>query len=101
SQSWRADTAVFSFACLQVKHPSHCASNTVRLWMPNFPDDTEGRDRVTYLLSEAFRQLQSERFSTVRAIASADQAASVAIFQRLGLRSVETGLVFKHPCHPA
>lgn len=77
------------------------ASNTVRLWMPNFPDDTEGRDRVTYLLSEAFRQLQSERFSTVRAIASADQAASVAIFQRLGLRSVETGLVFKHPCHPA
>ncbi len=67
------------------------SSNTVRLWLSTFPDDADGKDRMTYLLAEAFRQLQSERFSTVRAIATPDQAASVAIFQRLGFRSVEPG----------
>jgi L-amino acid N-acyltransferase YncA len=50
---------------------------------------------MTYLLAEAFRQLQSERFTTIRAIATPDQAGSVAIFQRLGFRSVEPGLIFE------
>jgi hypothetical protein len=71
------------------------SSNVVRLWMIDFPDDVEGRDRMTYLLSEAFRQLHSERFTAVRAIATPDQASSVAIFRRLGMKSIEPGLVFE------
>jgi GNAT superfamily N-acetyltransferase len=84
AQFWFIDT---SFAGI--------ASNTARLWISDFPEDPEARDRMTYLLAEAFRQLQSERFTTIRAIATPDQASSVAIFQRLGFRSVEPGLIFE------
>jgi hypothetical protein len=74
---------------------SGISSNTVRLWRPSFPADSDGRDRMTYLLAEAFRQLQSERFSTVRAVATPDQSSAPTILQRLGFRSVEPGLVFE------
>jgi hypothetical protein len=74
---------------------SGISSQAARLWLPQFPEDSEGRDRYVFLLSEAFRQLQSERFSTVRAIAAPDQQASVSVLQRLSFRSVEHGLVFK------
>jgi hypothetical protein len=85
AQFWFIDT---SFAGI--------ASNTARLWIRDFPQDSEGRDRMTYLLAEAFRQLESERFTTIRAIATPDEAGSVAIFQRLGFRSVEPGMIFEH-----
>lgn len=74
---------------------SGISSNTARVWLPTFPDDPESRDRTVFLFSEAFRQLQSERFSTIRVIASPDQQASVSVLQRLGFRSVEHGLVFQ------
>jgi hypothetical protein len=56
---------------------------------------TEANDRRVYLLSETMRQLQIERFTTVRTVASADQQQSVSILQRLGFRSVEPGLIFE------
>jgi predicted N-acetyltransferase YhbS len=74
---------------------SGISSQAARIWLPKFPDDTEGRDRYVFLLSEAFRQLQSERFSTVRAIAAPDQQASVSVLQRLSFRSVLHGLIFE------
>ncbi len=74
---------------------SGISSQSARIWQPTFPEDAEGRDRYVFLLSEAFRQLQSERFSTVRAIAAPDQQANVSVLQRLSFRSVEHGLVFK------
>ena len=74
---------------------SGISSNTVRVWLPKFPDDSEGRDRIVFLFAEAFRQLQSERFSTVRTIAAPDDQTSVSILQRLGFRSVEHGLIFQ------
>jgi hypothetical protein len=74
---------------------SGISSQAARIWLPKFPEDNEGRDRYVFLLSEAFRQLQTERFSTVRAIASPDQQASVSVLQRLSFRSVEHGLVFE------
>jgi hypothetical protein len=56
---------------------------------------TEANDRRVYLLSETMRQLQLERFSTVRTVASADQQQSISILQRLGFHSVEPGLIFE------
>jgi len=58
-------------------------------------DRTEANDRRVYLLSEAMRQLQLERFTTVRAVASADQQQTISILQRLGFRPVESGLIFE------
>ncbi len=74
---------------------SGISSHAARIWLPKFPEDVEGRDRYVFLLSEAFRQLQSERFSAVRAIAAPDQQANVSVLQRLSFRSVEHGLVFQ------
>ncbi len=56
---------------------------------------TEANDRRVYLLSETMRQLQLERFTTVRTVASADQQQSISVLQRLGFRSVEPGLIFE------
>lgn len=74
---------------------SGISTQTARVWLPEFPADADGRDRIVFLLSEAFRQLQSERFSTIRAIAAPDQQGSVSVLQRLGFRSVKHGLIFQ------
>jgi len=58
-------------------------------------EQTEANDRRVYLLSESMRQLQLERFTTVRTVASADQQQSISILQRLGFRPVESGLIFE------
>ncbi|MDZ4850433.1 MAG: hypothetical protein SGI77_14200 [Pirellulaceae bacterium] len=74
---------------------SGISSQTARVWLPEFPNEPEARDRVIFLLSEAFRQLQAERFTTVRAIASPDEVACVSVLQKFGFRSVEHGLIFQ------
>ncbi len=69
-------------------------SSTVRLRMPEMPDDAEDRERFICLFSEAIRQLQQERKRTVRVVATSDKPLTTQVLQRLGFRSMETGLVF-------
>jgi hypothetical protein len=69
-------------------------SSIVRLWMPNVPETEEARERFVYLMAESLRQMQLDRKQVVRAFASADQQATVTLFQRLGFRSIEHGMVF-------
>jgi GNAT superfamily N-acetyltransferase len=66
----------------------------MRLWLPIVPQSEEARERFVYLMAESLRQLQQDRKSIVRTYASADQQATVTLLQRLGFRTVETGLVF-------
>ncbi|MEQ1826957.1 MAG: hypothetical protein ABL921_13465 [Pirellula sp.] len=69
-------------------------SSIVRLWLTTVPQAEEARERFVYLMAESLRQLQLDRKQAVRTYASADQQPTVTLLQRLGFRSIESGLVY-------
>ncbi len=74
---------------------SGISSSIARVWLPAIPSDGEPRDRIVYLLCEAFRQLQMERFAKIRAITSPADAASVSVLEKLSFRTVDQGMIYK------
>lgn len=72
-------------------------SRATLLSMPPLPGSSLGMDRMGFLLAESLRQLQQERVGCVRVVVDMERSPCVQILQRLGFRSIGSGLTLRHP----
>ena len=55
---------------------------------------------VTFLLSEAFKDLAGQGVSVIEAQALEGNAAAISLFEKLGFQQVDQGIVFRKPATP-
>ncbi|MFO0922165.1 MAG: hypothetical protein U0905_06700 [Pirellulales bacterium] len=63
--------------------------------LANVPQESEGRDRYVFLLSESLRQLHLDRVDRIRTYLFNDDTSATHVLQRLGFQCIEHGMVYQ------